>query len=276
MSRDYGITKLYPYRDSANRLAFRGDVGVDGTTLFYPIRVGGQMLLRGACSDGVLYGYPFRAGDQLYARTLAADVISPPRINWSMTCRYWWDSCGGALPLRYQMSGHWAHCGGEKFSAAKDFYVTGDSTGILWWSGRSAVSFCNSGCKWGTEELGIEGSVWSHDTYPEAVGGKYLAFDGTVVLIGRNEGDYVGEFMTSLRAYPLGTSYSNWPCANFGRPTPDTDCGVITGSWTDPDPGACASESACFAWLQAWRDTNPSGSNYKHTGGLLSAEVAPL
>ena len=277
MSKEYGIARLYPFRDSAGRLAFRGAVGPNGSTVFYPIRVGEQMLLRGKCSDCVLYGYPYRAGSRLYARTIAYDIITPPSKEWSSVCTNWWNSCSGALPLRYLLSANWAHCGGSGFSAADDFYVTGESAGELWWTGRSSTGMCHIGCNWSVESpFATEGTAWEHDTYPNWVGGKHLAFTGYVIGLGRVSGEYRGHLHSTLRSYPLGRTSGSPICVNFGPPTPNTNCGVISGSWEHPygPPAAIASEEGCFAWLAARRQaySNP----YFHTGGLLSAEVAPL
>lgn len=55
---------------------FRGDVGAGGVSKFFPTRVSGRMLLRGANLAGdVLWGYPYRdASGRLMGRTFYPDA----------------------------------------------------------------------------------------------------------------------------------------------------------------------------------------------------------
>ena len=72
------MAKLFPYRDSNGRLLFRGKVGckkadgvTEGVSKFFPVRVGGRLLLRGKGPDGkILWGYPYRDSEgRLMGRT---------------------------------------------------------------------------------------------------------------------------------------------------------------------------------------------------------------
>lgn len=70
------VAQLFPYRDSTNRLMFRGQIdhGASGkVSKFFPVRVADRMLLRGKNSQNkIIWGYPYRSSSGLLAgRTIA-------------------------------------------------------------------------------------------------------------------------------------------------------------------------------------------------------------
>ena len=99
------IALLFPYRDTNNRLMFRGCVGDNSdVTLFYPYREAatGRMMLRGADSDGkIIKGFPYRdSSGKLMGRILAltgSGGIPPFPGN---TC---WECPGSNLPSYMQI-----------------------------------------------------------------------------------------------------------------------------------------------------------------------------
>lgn len=80
------VAPLFPYRDSNGRLGFRGKVGckkadgvTEGVSKFFPVRVGGRLMLRGKGPDGkILWGYPYRnIGGRLMGRTIQSGFTTP-------------------------------------------------------------------------------------------------------------------------------------------------------------------------------------------------------
>lgn len=79
------VAKLFPYRETATgRLMFRGLIGHNpGQTArqskFFPMNVGGALVLRGLDTDGkIVYGWPYRDDSgRLMARTVHAVQIVP-------------------------------------------------------------------------------------------------------------------------------------------------------------------------------------------------------